>query len=585
MKTKKILITSLAFLWFFSGCEKDFLDLDKEPQDIISDAAVFKDEILTEAYLAQIYEQTHFFYGGENLNAPSGWYLVEGMGAELRTFAYWQIAASFPLTVIDENGAGAIDYWPYVNIRSANDFIQKIQESEFEKEFIDQRMSEARFLRAWMYFKMVIRYGGVPIITEPQDVDAPAEEINVSRNTEKEVYDFIASEIDAIAALLPEDTDKGRVDKYTALALKSRAMLFAASVGEFDGTTKLGGILGMPAGDAAGYWQASYNASQAIVASGKYSLYNKHSNDPAHNYHQLFIDESSNPEVIFVEQFDVDMGRGVSYGIGAVPFEFRASWGSNFCPFLNIVDEFEYIDGSPGAIDRAEIDSDKLFDIDSLFGMRDPRFVASFFYPESEWQGGVARFHRRTIKDGETLTSGTVGDEGWPAAAPKRNWKNTGFLVKKRLDEGEIGPIRDGSDEDYIVLRYGEILLNLAEAAFYLGNTTEAMDNINLIRARAGMPLLTSTTEDDIRHERQVEMVFEQTRYWDFRRWRIAIEKLDGLRTQGLEYNYHFDEDKYDLIIKNGDPSSRVVQERHYYLPLGVNRIADNPNLVENPGY
>jgi len=248
----------------------------------------------------------------------------------------------------------------------------------------------------------------------------------------------------------------------------------------------------------------------------------------------------------------VDLGRGVSYGIGAIPFEFRASWGSNFCPFLNIVDEFEYIDGSPGYIDRGLIDSDHLFDIDSLFGMRDPRFVASFFTPETPWQDGEVHIHLKTIAGSDTLTTGTVGDEGWPAAGPKRNWQNTGFMVKKRLDESELGPIREGSDEDYIVMRYGEIILNLAEAAFYLGNTGEAMDNINLIRERAGMPLLTTITEDDIRHERQVELVFEEKRYWDFRRWRIAVEKLDGLRTKGLQYIY---------------------------------RIADNPNLVENPDY
>jgi len=586
MKINNIALISFTLLIIFSGCAEDGLfDLDKEPQDIISGNAVFKDEILAEAYLAQIYEQTRFFDGGQRLDTPADWYLVEGMAAELRTFAYWQRAASFPITVIDENGAGQMDYWPYENIRSANDFIMNIQDTEFDQDFVQQRMSEARFLRAWMYFQMVIRYGGVPIITVPQDVESPKEEINVARNSEKEVYDFIASEMDDIAAILPEDTDKGRPNKYTAIALKSRAMLFAASVGQFDGTTQLGGLLGMPAGDAAAYWQSCYNASQAIVTAGKYSLYNKYPGDPAHNYHQLFVDEAGNPEVIFVEQFDIGMGRGVSYGIGATPFEFRASWGSNFCPFLNIVDEFEYIDGSPGALDRDLIDSDHLFDIDSLFGMRDPRFVGSFFTPETEWQDGMARFHLKTVVGSDTITSGTVGDDGWPAAAPKRNWQNTGFLVKKRLDETELGPIRAGSDEDYIIMRYGEILLNLAEAAFYLGLTTEAMDNVNLIRERAGMPLLTSITEEDIRHERQVELVFEEKRYWDFRRWRIAVEKLDGLRTKGLQYIYHFNEDKYDLVLKNGDPSARVVQERHYYLPLGVSRIADNPNLVENPDY
>jgi hypothetical protein len=153
------------------------------------------------------------------------------------------------------------------------------------------------------------------------------------------------------------------------------------------------------------------------------------------------------------------------------------------------------------------------------------------------------------------------------------------------MDESEIGPLRETSDEDYMIYRYGEILLNYAEAAFYLGLTGEALDKVNMIRERAGMPLLGAITEEAIRHERAVELAYEENRYWDLRRWRIAHEKLDGLRTKGLEFTYYFNEDKYDFAYKNGDPSSRTFQDRHYYLPLGVTRVADNPELVENPGY
>ncbi|MCK5135825.1 MAG: RagB/SusD family nutrient uptake outer membrane protein [Bacteroidales bacterium] len=580
MRTLKILCTGVAILLMLSGCD-EFFNLDKEPQNMISGAAIFKDKILTEAYIAQIYDTIPWHYGVNN--SPANMILIEGMGAVARCYAYWQTPAAFPLEVIDENGSGAIDYWPYNNIRYANEFIINLQESDFEQEFIDHRVAEARFLRAYMYFQMVIRFGGVPIITIPQDVDASAEELNVPRDSEKAVYDFIASEMDAIVPILDEDTEPGRVNSYTALALKSKAMLFAASVGEFDGSTELNGLLGIPSGEAASYWQASLDASNDIIGSGKYSLYNKIAGDPAENYAQLFIDES-NPERIFVEEYDPAMGKGQSWGIGAVPFEFRQTWGSNFCPFLNIIDEYEYIDGSPGKLDRDLIDSDHLFDIDSVFRNRDPRFVATFFFPESDWQGGKVYFHRRTVVGLDTLTSGKVDGE-WPAAAGKRNWTNTGFLTRKRMDESEVGPLRETSDEDYMVFRYGEILLNYAEAAFYLGQTTEALDKLNMIRERAGIPLLGTITEEDIRHERTVELAFEENRYWDLRRWRIAHEILDGLRTKGLEYTYYYNEDKYDFIIKNGDPSSRIFQDRHYYLPLGVSRIADNPKLVENPGY
>ncbi len=580
MKIYRI-IMSIAILLMLSGCEK-FFDLDKEPLNMISGSDIFKDKILVEAYIAEIYHAIPWHYGA--INTPSNWILVEGMGAEARCYAYWQTPASFPLEVIDENGSGAIDYWPYQNIRYANEFIIGLQESDFEQEFIDHRVAETRFLRAFMYFRMVMRFGGVPILTEPQDVNSPPEELNVPRNSEKEVYDFIASEMDAIVPILDEDTEPGRVNRYTALALKSQAMMFAASVAEFDGTQELDGLLGIPSSEAASYWQASLNASGDIIDSEKYTLYNKVAGDPAENYAQVFIDED-NPERIFVEVYDPAMGKGQSWGVGAVPFEFRQTWGSNFCPFMNLIDEFENIDGTPGALDPALVDAVHLFDIDEVFRNRDPRFLATFFFPESDWQGGKVYFHKRTVVGTDTLTSGTVGDNGWPAKAANRNTVNTGFLTRKRFDESEIGPLRETSDEDYIIYRYGEILLNYAEAAFYLGQTGEALDKLNMIRERAGMPLLGTITEEAIRHERTVELAFEENRYWDLRRWRIAHEVLDGLRTKGLEFTYYFNEDKYDFMYKNGDPSSRVFQDRHYYLPLGVTRVADNPNLVENPGY
>jgi hypothetical protein len=582
MKIYKVIVTVFAILLMLPGCE--FFDLDKEPLNMISGTTVFEDEILVEAYMAEIYHAIPWHYGA--INTPANWILVEGFGAEARCYAYWQLPASAPLEVIDEEGVTGIDYWPYNNIRYANEFILGLEASDFDPEFIAHRVAEARFLRAYMYFQMVIRYGGVPILTEPQSVETPPEELNVPRDSEKAVFDFIATEMDEIIPILDPDAEPGRANKWAALALKSEAMLFAASHAEFPfaGFDSMDGLLGIPSGEADSYWQACFDAANEIITDGPFSLYNEIAGDPAENYAQLFIDES-NSERIFVEVYDPAMGKGQSWGVGAVPFEFRQTWGSNFCPFMNLIDEYEYIDGSPGALDPALVDAVHLFDMDSIFRNRDPRFLATFFFPESDWQGGKVYFHKRTVVGTDTLTSGTVGEDNWPAKAANRNTVNTGFLTRKRFDESEIGPLRETSDEDYMVFRYGEVLLNYAEAAFYLGLTGEALDKVNLIRERAGMPLLGTITEEAIRHERTVELSFEQNRYWDLRRWRIAHEVLDGLRTKGLEYTYYYNEGKYDLMYKNGDPSSRVFQARHYYLPLGVERVADNPNLVENPGY
>jgi hypothetical protein len=175
--------------------------------------------------------------------------------------------------------------------------------------------------------------------------------------------------------------------------------------------------------------------------------------------------------------------------------------------------------------------------------------------------------------------------DGFYAKAPNRNTQKTGVHVRKRCDEGLVPAVSLQSGTDFIVFRLGEILLNYAEAAFYLNRNTEALSAYNLIRQRAQMPVRTSLTEDNIRQERQVELAFEEHRYWDLRRWRIAEQVLHGRRFQGLNYVYDFDAKRYIITLKAAEGAARVFQPRHYYLPLGIGRIADNPSLVENPGY
>jgi hypothetical protein len=100
------------------------------------------------------------------------------------------------------------------------------------------------------------------------------------------------------------------------------------------------------------------------------------------------------------------------------------------------------------------------------------------------------------------------------------------------------------------------------------------------------MPAKETLTLDDVRNERFVELYIEEHRYWDIRRWRIAVNELNGKGFKGVIWEYHIAEDKYGMKIKDADfNQKRVFAERNYYFPIGLNRIADNPNLVENPGY
>lgn len=578
---KQTLVIAATFL-LLAGCDSV---LDKEPTNVISGPQVFQDEALADAYLNDIYVRMNFSRDGF---ADAPYYrsfnqvLDEAMGGEVRTRGGWQIPYEVANAVITEAGAPfPIDYWKYPALRKANDFIERVSTSDFNQEYIDQRGAEARFLRAFIYFEMAKRYGGVPLLTRAQDADTPPEELLVERSSEQEIYDFVIAETDTIAQVLPQTVGgEGRPTRWAALALQSRAALYAASIGQF-GDMKLDGLLGVPDSDVQDYWQTAYDAARAIIENSGHHLYRAQS-DPAENFHLLFI-EDGNPEGIMYEQFN-GVQKGHDFTRMAMPAGFAETWGSNFNVFYHMVEMFEFEDGSSGEIPRDELTS-RQWSAEELFGERDPRFRASVFYPETDWQGEQVYFHSATLVDGEEVNQGTVGDD-WPAAAPKRNRDRTGFHLRKRVDESDVVTVEtDVDDTDYMIFRLGEMYLNLAEAAFYLGQTGEALDAINTLRERAGMPPKEQVTEGVIRHEREVELAFEGFRYWDLRRWRTAVEKLGGLRTKGLQYKYVWDTKKYQISIVNGEGGARTFQERHYYLPLGVDRLADNPNLVENPGY
>ncbi|MFV0604197.1 MAG: RagB/SusD family nutrient uptake outer membrane protein, partial [Niabella sp.] len=175
--------------------------------------------------------------------------------------------------------------------------------------------------------------------------------------------------------------------------------------------------------------------------------------------------------------------------------------------------------------------------------------------------------------------------DGWPGKAPNRNTIKTGLYLRKRVDESLVPAAGGQSSTDFMVFRYGEILLNYAEAAFELNMPAVAIDAINQIRTRAQMPARITLTENQIRQERRVELAFEEHSYWDLRRWRIAESVLNGKRFLGIKYEYDFDKKKYLFVTVNAEGASRIFQPKHYYLPLGISTIADNSNLVENPDY
>lgn len=262
-----------------------------------------------------------------------------------------------------------------------------------------------------------------------------------------------------------------------------------------------------------------------------------------------------------------------------MPEGFNRGWGSNNWMYLESWERYEYNDGRPGAIDRKLLDGKVKFDLDELVWNRDPRLLATGFFPETPWQGSKVLMHNTTVG---TIPAGST----WPKVAPQRNRVKAGVMIRKRVNEAIVLPPGGEDDADWIVFRSGEMYLNAAEAAFEKGDANEATRLINILRDRVKMPAKTSLTINDIRNERFVELYIEEHRYWDLRRWRIAVQELDGKGFTGVNWDYYIAEDKYTLKTKSGEYGNiRTFAERNYYFPIGLNRIADNPNLVENPGY
>ena len=583
---KNIKYSLLALPLLLLGCESF---LDKEPLDIISDAVVWEDKNLIDSYLADLYYRSDFIERRGNGDCVS-LCMIASMGGEGRSYGAHHNPYKSSTELITGAGANSeLDWWPYQAIRDCNFFIENMKENpNFDDDYITQRVSEVRFLRSWLYFQMVKRYGGVPIITYAQSMDATDEELYVHRDSEKDVYDFIINEMDTLRQALPTiygASDKGRPTKWAAFALQSRAAIYAASIAKY-GTVQLDGLLGFPASDVTHYAQICYDACDSIMNNGLHFLYEKH-DDPVVNYQNLFLDETTdNKEVIMSEVYDYSKNRAHAFTLRTMPHDFSGTWGSMYYLY-DFIERFEYADGSPGnTISRAQLTAAGAeWTPEELYGNRDPRFRATVFYPESPWQGSKAYFHSSTIRGGVTYTSG-FAEDGWPYKASNRNTTKTGFMVRKRCNESMILPTDVYTDQtDYIVFRLGEIYLNKAEAAYYLNVPDEALNLINTLRARADMPPKTEFTEAMLQNERLVELSWENHSYWDIRRWRIARQLLDGVRTKGLVFTYNYDTKKYKIAIINAEGVARTFQDRHYYLPLGVSRVAENPNFVENPGY
>lgn len=519
--------------------------LDKKPLSSYSDAIVWQDQTLISSFVSNIYRSMpHGGFGG--LPSYLGCFTDEeeviGEGFD---------AVFNAGNVTPSNIAGtALDYWsPYFSvIGKCNIFLDRIQASAIDAAIKTRLTGEVKVLRAFAYFNLISFYGGVPIVDKPLTL---ADDLSKPRNTYDECLAFILTDLDEAAAMLPTTYDaanRGRLTKGAALAIKSRALLYAAS--PLNNT-----------GNDQSKWQKAADAAKAVI---DMSLYQLHT-----DYKALFLQPAMyNNEIIWQRPFNnlVDFELAVEVALYPAGSNGRAQTS----PIHNVVADYETTNGLLPANDPA-------YDPQNPYANRDPRFYASILYEGATFKGRQIQIYVPGGLDGDAPPTG-----GTTTPRP-------GYYLRKFMDESITDPINTRiGNTPWTFFRYAEILLNYAEAKYFLGDEPTAREYINKVRKRTGvnMPDVTDGGTDllkRIQNERRIELAFEGHRFFDVRRWKIAPTVLN-INAQKMLVQRDPNTLVKTFTVQDFLPA-RAFFERNYLLPIPQSEMERNKNFVQNPGY
>ena len=538
-----LLLASL--LLSVGSCKKDFLE--KKPLDSYSDADVWKDLNLVQAFVNSRYTILPFMEASGVIKS----YFMSGACDEGNSkHSYGNERALETGQMGPDNTV--YDFWNnnYQQIRNCNIFLSKIDEVPAQgasNEAKKKRLTgEIYFLRAYGYFDLTRHYGGVPLISKVYGLSDTT--FKVARNTFEECVAFILADIAKAEELLPSSyaddvENSGRATSVAAKALKSRLLLYAASE------------LHNPSNDPAKWQTASTAAKDAIdfAEDNGYGLFQ------GSDYKNIFL-QKNNPEVLLAYNFSNVPGGGID--IVCQPNSY-GGW-SVYTPSQAMVDAFEMNNGKPIT------DGTSGYDPANPYVNRDPRFYADILYNGAIFKGTAV----------EVYTGGKdspQGPQGWNAT-------ETGYHWRKYMSE-TIDMNKEGSNQNLIIFRLAELYLNYAECEQALGHDGVARDYVNAIRGRSSvnMPAITESStalRDRIRQERRIELCFESHRIYDVRRWKIASvtenKPLMGVTVTrtGNTFTYQ------PKLVRN-----RTFREEYYLWPISRAEMNKNPLLINNPGY
>ena len=547
---------------FLAGCRKG---LDLVPKDSISDITFWK-------------TGDDFKLAATNLYNSLGGFSVADLDLDSDIAFDVPNAVSNGTYLAPEKDSRWTD--SYIYIRRSNKIIEKAAELASADTEVNRFVGEAKFFRAYNYWKLFRLFGGVPLITSVLDIDD--EKLYTPRVTREEIADLIIKDLSEAAADLPlrstlPGADFGRITKGAANALKARVALFEGTWEKSRGGA-----------NADAYLNIAIDAAQSVMNSSEYSLFTSMGSQ---SYRYLFIDEGDGSfEGILDRLYQVK-----THTQGIAP---NVSDG-HLLPTKKLADMYLCTDGLP-------ITKSSLFQgynqMQSEFGDRDPRMSMTMLVP-----GTLAP--RFWYPDPV---------EAWPFY-PQRN-VNTGYITYKYLSENEGSngsPDNIGYGFSRHIIRYGEVLLIYAEATFEKSGAISDDDlnkSINLLRQRAGMPALTNSfvstnnldMRNEIRRERTIELALEGFRYDDLRRWKTAETELPkavmGIKiigtpwvnpivVEGEDRNPYKDEywknrtDANGFIVTEEASDRSFNPDKHYLLPLPTKEVLINPELEQNPGW
>lgn len=606
-----IIIITVSSVFLTTNCSGF---LDRESESLFSDEQVFADQNMITSVLANYYGRIDW---GQSLERGGDFVILDEAC----------ISSGGP----DNRQDFGNDLWrvyDYTLIRNLNQFLKGIKSEAaagLDPAYRDQIEGEARFIRAWTYFNMCRCMGGMPIVGDEvfsysagMDITA----LQFPRSTEAELYDYVIGECTAVANMLPSEPTKNaaRANKWAALTLKARSALYAASIARYNYLTPdvktEGGEVGIPANLAAGYYETAYNTCKEIIDGGKYRLYTDNP-DKGANFYEAVCNKSSY-EVIWARDYYYP-GNTTGFTNNAIATSVRGDIDANiFTPTLNIVEAFEYKTNRDGALlTRTADNSDYIYydKPEDIFADKDARLYGTVVYPGSDFNGipMIYQAGQKYLADGEwkertgdILKGSAVDDDGdlvtadnGPTKSSDQYINNSGFNIRKFVDYNRDASTRGrGSEMWFVRMRYAETLMIAAEAALELGKPQqEVCGYINQIRDRAGIQHLNAVTLDDIVRERRVEFAYENHRWWDLRRLRIAHNLWDG-------DSETYDATHYALFpFRIKDPSHpqngkwvfdklrstwtstypRKFEYRNYYNFIDQGWIDKNPKLVRNP--